>query len=98
MIQIDHPVGLLCPEVCRWVIECDVPVLTYSDHADINLVFAKLFGELLYVLLDIALSYDKMRCLWMDHVDEPLLEILAEGGDVSLRKIDILIKMEHLDL
>ena len=98
MVQVHDPVCIGGIEVCGGIIECDVSVLSYSDDPEVDDIASELLCELLDVLLHVTFAFHEMGCLGMNDVDEPLLEVLAEGSDMGLGKIHILVQMEHLDL
>ena len=94
-IQVHDQVGDLGVEVSGRIVEGDVRIAANADQAHIDGSLADLLGQGLDAL------GGAVHEVGLTHVglgDEALLQVLAEGSDVGLGQVNVLVQVEHLDL
>ena len=96
--QRDHLEGIVVIKVCGRIVEGNVAVFTDADETQIHGPLCQQFGQLPDGFCGVCLTVDQVVFAGMDHIHEPLPEILLEAGGMLGRDAHIFVQMEHFHL
>src|SRR6185312_13950464 len=96
LVQVGNDIRLFRVEVCRWIVKCEMPILTYARKCNIDGSFADLGAYPCDDLRWRLRSIEKMVLFDADFIDQALSQILTEAGGILLGHADILVEVKHL--